>query len=222
MIYITGDIHGRIDIDKLNSKKFPQGKALTKDDYVIIVGDFGLVWNNDKEDRYWRKWLNEKPWTTLFIDGNHENFDLLDNYPVESWNGGLVSKIESSIYHLKRGQIFTLDGLTFFTFGGARSIDRVYRTEGKSWWPQEEPKEFEYLRAWGNLDRVRHQVDYILTHEAPGQLYTLLTKDTPYPLSQFLQNIDEKVTYQHWYFGHHHINITIDNKSCLYEKIIQL
>ena len=73
-IYITGDMHGEIGISKFNSNNFPEGKTLTKDDYVIVLGDFGLVWNyketgcsvpsnpNDKcwtrEEYYWLKWLN--------------------------------------------------------------------------------------------------------------------------------------------------------------------
>ncbi len=38
-IFFTGDIHGSIDIQKLNATNFPEGKNLTKDDYVIICGD---------------------------------------------------------------------------------------------------------------------------------------------------------------------------------------
>lgn len=64
MIYVTGDTHGVIDIGKLDSKNFPEGKNLTKNDYVIICGDFGFVWNNDNEDKYWQKWLARKPSST--------------------------------------------------------------------------------------------------------------------------------------------------------------
>lgn len=43
MIFITGDVHGEIDIHKLNTKNFPIQRELTKDDYVMVAGDFGLV-----------------------------------------------------------------------------------------------------------------------------------------------------------------------------------
>lgn len=79
MIYIIGDTHGCTDVSKLNNKNFKDSSKLTKDDYVIILGDFGFVWNNSNEDKYWLKWLDEKPWTTLFIDGNHENNDILNS-----------------------------------------------------------------------------------------------------------------------------------------------
>lgn len=73
MIYLTGDTHAHIDIHKLCKSNFDDS-ALTKKDYLIILGDFGLVWNNPPtpEERYWLNWLNDKNYTTLFIDGNHE------------------------------------------------------------------------------------------------------------------------------------------------------
>ena len=49
MIYITGDTHIPIDIKKLNTKNFSEQKTLTKEDYVIICGDFGGVWNGKNE-----------------------------------------------------------------------------------------------------------------------------------------------------------------------------
>lgn len=82
-IFVTGDLHGQIDIRKLNKRNFPIQDELTKEDYLIIVGDFGLVWHDTKEEQYWTKWLSTRNFTTLFIDGNHENFDRLDAYPVE-------------------------------------------------------------------------------------------------------------------------------------------
>jgi metallophosphoesterase superfamily enzyme len=63
---------------------------MTKSDYVIIAGDFGVIWDNSKEQDYFLKWLDNKKFTTLFIDGNHENFDLLNEYPITEWNGGKV------------------------------------------------------------------------------------------------------------------------------------
>lgn len=123
MIYITGDTHCTFDISKFKPHYFPEGQTLTKEDYVIICGDFGAVWDDMLPDLFWRDWLDSQPWTTLFVDGNHENFELLDDYPVSSWHGGKVHFIKESVIHLMRGQIYTIDGLTFFTFGGGYSCD---------------------------------------------------------------------------------------------------
>lgn len=110
MIYITGDCHS--NFERFNTRNFPEQKEMTKDDYVIICGDFGGVWNKDGESKMETSaldWLDGKAFTTLFVDGNHENFDRLYAYPVEMWHGGKVHKIRSSVIHLMRGQIFELE-----------------------------------------------------------------------------------------------------------------
>ena len=124
MIYITGDIHA--DFSRFNEEKFPIQTEMTKDDYVIICGDFGGVWNYIVEgmyEKYWVDWLNERNFTTLFVDGNHENFERLYRYPVEEWHGGKVHKIRESVIHLMRGEVFDIDNKKLFTFGGAKSHD---------------------------------------------------------------------------------------------------
>ena len=121
MIYVTGDTHADLDIGKLAVRFFPQQKNLTKDDYLIICGDFGLVWDDSKRERYWQKWLSDKNFTTLWVDGNHENFDYLSTFPLTDRFGGKVREITPSIYHLDRGQVLTIDGKKIFVMGGASS-----------------------------------------------------------------------------------------------------
>lgn len=131
MIYITGDTHGMQDYRKLHvfAGEHPE---LTKNDYMIIAGDFGGVWDSKTLAADIRPYC-DLPFTVLFVDGNHENFDLIETFPVETWKGGKVHKIRPDVIHLMRGQIFEIEGKTIFTFGGATSIDRVCRTEGRSW-----------------------------------------------------------------------------------------
>lgn len=56
---------------------------MTKDDdYVIICGDFGGVWDFEIEsmrEKMNLEWLNSRNFTTLFVDGNHENYTRLYN-----------------------------------------------------------------------------------------------------------------------------------------------
>ena len=94
MIYITGDLHGSHDIAKLAENNFKEQNGLTRSDYLIICGDFGLRWCDSEDERFWLKWLDKRPWTTLWIDGNHENFDMLKRYTVEDWNGGKIQRID--------------------------------------------------------------------------------------------------------------------------------
>ena len=45
-VFVCGDTHGTHDLMKLMNFRLWGGKNLTKDDYVIVCGDFGLLWNN--------------------------------------------------------------------------------------------------------------------------------------------------------------------------------
>lgn len=228
-IYITGDTHGSLGIKRLGTNDFPEQYALTKDDYVIIAGDFGLVFHNSERELFLRKWLESRSFTTLFLDGNHENFDLLDKYPVYVWNGGKVSYISDHVIHLKRGQVFEIDGKKIFTFGGGKSIDKHLRTPGITWWEREMPNTKEEKEGLNNLKLHNCSVDYIITHDCSERTFDELTKlgiicgKYSTRLSHYLEEIEEKVDYTHWYFGHHHKDVVIDDRHTLiYQKILEL
>lgn len=229
MIYITGDVHGEIDICKFSSKEFPEGKELTSNDFIIITGDFGLIWdvNYSKEsESYWIKWLSEKPWTTLFIDGNHENFDRLNTLPIEEKFGGKVGKINDKIYHLKRGEIYTIENKTFFCFGGAQSIDKNHRIEFLSWWKEEIPNTAEIQNGLNNLAKVNNKVDYIITHTCPEKIlakniFHLNAEKIDDQTGKILNTFYSIINFKHWYFGHFHTDIKLSDKFTVlyYDKI---
>ncbi|MBN3397097.1 metallophosphatase [Clostridium botulinum] len=229
MIFVTGDTHFPRDIEKLNELNFTEYKNLTKKDYVIITGDFGAIWDNSKEELYWREWLSNKPWITLFLDGNHENFDLLYQFPVEEWHGGKVHKINNSIYHLMRGQVFNIDDKKFFIMGGASSTDKENRIKNISWWEEEIPNQIEMAEGLSNLEKHNNEVDYILTHTCSSLVLKKITEIygfQPKPeenLNKYLKIIEEKVKFKKWYFGHFHEDIEIDQKHTLiFEKIYKI
>lgn len=225
MIFITGDTHIPIDISKLNTSNFQYQKFLTKDDYLIICGDFGAIWANDATQKHWLKWLQEKTFTTLFVDGNHENFDLLYQFPVIDKFNGKVRQINDSVFQLCRGEIYSICDKTIFTMGGACSIDKYRRKEFISWWSQEEPNYQEWLYALDNLARHQNKVDIIITHAAPASLVYSLYRNsfTEDSVVSGLQEIYNIADYDHWYFGHYHIDADLDDKhTCLYQKIIRV
>lgn len=189
MIFITGDTHGPNPIGlhsvdgfgrRLNKENFPEQNGMTCDDYVIICGDFGGIWNYDsrydnthsafkdkicldhgesKEEKYWLDWLAKKNFTVLFCDGNHENFDRLYRaYPDVPFHGGCAHQIRENIFHLMRGYIFDFCSLSFFVFGGGKSHDisggilrpYEYSTE------KEFKKAYRELRDYGDMFRVDH------------------------------------------------------------------
>lgn len=231
MILITGDIHGKLDISKLDNKLNPVFKEMTKEDYVIICGDFGLVWDNGGEDMWWRKWLENKPFTTLFVDGNHENFDLLYEFPEENWNGGRIHRIADSIFHLMRGQVFEIQGRTFFTMGGAESHDKQYRTIGTSLWLQELPSEDEYAESLANLEKCGYKADYVISHCAPTNIQNEIAEIkqnftyTENRLTEFFMEIEPKLEYKRWFCGHYHrdyVSGINPDFEILYNKIVTL
>ena len=203
MIYITGDCHA--DWSKFSTDAFPEQKEMTRDDFVIVCGDFGL-WHDTKSEQWWLNWLEEKPFTLLFVDGNHENFDRLyhsDEFPVVDFNGGKAHKIRENVYHLMRGHIFTLCDKKFFAFGGARSHDiddgildksdfqnkkqfdaarvkmnlerKMFRVNHESWWKEEMPSESEMKFGADNLTDYDNKVDFIVSHCAPQSVVSVFS-----------------------------------------------
>lgn len=225
MIFVTGDTHIPIDVTKL--RLFDMSKNLTKNDYVIICGDFGAVWNfkgEDEEEKMWLEWLEKRQFTTLFIDGNHECFPRLNSFPVETWNGGKIHKIKSTVIHLMRGQIFNIDGKKIFTMGGATSHDRGHRKKGETWWEEELPNDTEYSDAWGNLIKNNYEVDYVITHCMPSNIqYRIDYRYKRDLLTDSLFTIDSRIKFRHWYSGHYHIDADIDDcHTVLYDEILEL
>ena len=245
-LFATGDTHG--DFGRFDANIFPEQADMTRDDYVLICGDFGGVWSDIPNEHEKLDWLEDRPFTTLFVDGNHENYDLLEAMPVEEWHGGKVHRVRPHILHLMRGQVFEIGGSKFFTMGGASSHDiqngildpadpdfreqyelyrrmgALFRVKGRSWWTHELPTKEEYEEAWRNLERVGYKVDYIVTHCCPTSVQSTLdphfTDDT---LTDFLDEVREKVSFRSWLFGHYHDNLAYQNMyALLYEQIIQV
>lgn len=228
MIYITADTHVPYDCEKLSNKKFPEQENLTKSDYLIIAGDFGLIWREDGTFKWWKKWFDDKNFTTLFVDGNHENYNLLEQYPIVDKFGGKVGKISDSIYHLKRGELYEIDGKKIFTFGGAESIDKESRIREVNWWLREMPSYDEMHYGLNKLELNNFDVDIIITHSCPQSIKNQLTSNKEATmLERYFENIKEFLkekdnTYYKWYFGHFHQDKRIENFRALFNDIVFL
>ena len=246
MIYITGDTHS--DFSRFTEENFPIQSEMTKDDYIIICGDFGGVWTFEEEsirEKELLDWLDNKNFTTLFVDGNHENYTRLYNYPIEEWKGGKVHKIRDSVLHLMRGEIFDIDNKKIFAFGGAKSHDiqdgilnldeeekiYEYRKRGAyfrirdfSWWDLELPTNQEMENGIENLEKINYKVDYIISHCCPTSIQTLINSTYKRDvLTDYLQQISEKCTFKRWYFGHYHDYKQVNSQfTLLYENIVPL
>jgi hypothetical protein len=227
MIYLTGDIHGHHSINKLASSNWPQGKSLTKKDYLIILGDFGLIWKNepDANELYWTEWLSDKPWTTLVVPGNHENYDRIYDLEIIQKYGAPIRKYNNSIFLMERGEIYNIDNTTIFNMGGAHSIDRSDRILNKSWWESEIPSQQEFENGLNNLEKIGWKVDYILGHTTSN--YAINNMFTPTWIlnditAKFFDIVTKQTEFKKFYFGHWHQDKSFENYRALYHNIIQL
>lgn len=247
-VYICGDTHADHDLGKLKAFRSAHSE-LTKEDFVIVCGDFGLLWNNpyfterygetvtfidsNPSDVNWSgdelnllNWHESCPWTTLWVDGNHENFDRLKTYPITEWHGGDVQKISDSVIHLMRGQIYEIDGHTYFCMGGAMSTDRgpavgdEKYSAHKWWWPQEIPSIDEWDIAYQNLEMHDWEIDFVITHDTPASITMRLNAN--YRISQvsnMLEMLKQDITFSHWFCGHMHCDEDFGKISILYRSV---
>lgn len=219
MIKITGDTHGEQD------RLWRLTADMSSGDTLIVCGDFGYLYKNDSFENVFLNEMEELEVDICFCDGNHENFDAIEEYPVEIWNGGKVHRIRENIRHLMRGQVFEIEGSKFFTMGGAYSIDRACRIKGLQWWERELPVNEEYDEATRTLEENNFKVDYILSHTAPREIirrmgYNPVFKESE--LSGFLEWIMYEAEYKRWFFGHFHEDMTVDGKhrALMFDEVI--
>lgn len=230
MILLTGDIHGDInrilDIDD---------REMTKDDLLLVCGDFGVLWNSKDtaiNDLYKLSLMN---FQIAFIDGNHENFSLIGEMEtMDEWNGGRIGKLPYDIFHLLRGETYTVDGKVIGVCGGANSIDKDKRIENISWWQDEEITSEQATALIHNAyDKHKGKIDIMLSHDCPTEALQLLATFYPSilnwimndnPSRRQLDRIESAIPcIDKWYFGHHHIDQRLGYKyRALYTDIIQL
>ena len=227
MIYITGDTHG--EFSKLSNTNWPVSTYLTRDDYIIVTGDFGLIFNpvQTKDEIWWTKWIGAKPWTLLYVDGNHDNHPKLNQLPREEKFGGIVGKVSDNIYHLRRGEIYEIEGKKILAFGGATSIDKAYRTDGVSWWAEEVPNYADTDNCYRSMEKHNHQVDFIIAHTCPQALAPVIAGrrgSTVFddPTQRMLDHITSGCRFSHFFCGHWHEDVSFGNYHFLYNRILNL
>ncbi len=239
--WVTGDLHGAIDFRDVDAWLEECGSEVAPDDWLLILGDFGLVWGERTDEergllaRLEGCGAGGPCWAgTLWIDGNHENFDQIETWPTEEWHGGRVQRVPGfpGVIHLMRGEVYDMgpEG-RWFCMGGARSTDKAWRTPHRSWWPQEVPSADEREHAEASLDAVGWQVDYVFTHDCPaGCLRAALPSEFAARVpaigdknERWLQYIDKRLTYRRWYLGHFHADRDLDGRhTLLYHRTVRL
>lgn len=212
MIYVTGDMHGQPEV--FNERKLGQIK---KNDTLIVTGDFGFVWNESKEELKNLKKLSKKKYTIAFVEGAHENLDLIRQHEEVDWCGGRAYRIMPNIYCLKRGELYELEGRRLFALGGGLPPFEDQGDEN----PPSMPEEEELNRAVETLQKVHREVDLIITHEAPASVKKLIDRRAAInDLNIFLDTVLHNTRCGKWFFGSLHQDRMISNNLiCVFEDV---
>lgn len=236
-ILISGDLHGDMSLRRVQvpnvSRQFPDWETIR---YLIVVGDWGAIWNDSAASVAQEKLLlaayDAMPWETLVVLGNHEGYDRIERLPWTTRLGGPVRQASEKVFILQHGNIYTVEGKRFFVFGGGDSIDKGSRKPYLSWWPQEIPTTNDFYRARATLEKSGHEVDYVLTHTVPEKVIDemraqgkLLFGNRKFedPTVRMLDQLEPELTAaKAWYFGHFHSDFTWGKFRCLDEDLVLL
>lgn len=222
MVYITGDTHTYGLFDILDHPECRAGNTF------IVAGDCGIVWDYYARFDPSRDIINgfaKSGAKLLFVDGNHENFDKLERLPEVTMYGGPVGFVSDEIFHLKRGNLYEVEGKKILAMGGATSISK----NGVDWWPREMPSE-EEIRLLYTTVRQNRRVDYVVTHTCPLSVWGdiivrcgLKVLDIDRSLEEHLEYVRQRLSFRKWYFGHFHMDKVIGKKfRAIYNDILRM
>lgn len=162
LIAFVGDLHGTLAaFEHTTAQALNRGCAT-----IIQVGDF-WIYDGPKELPKLQRTLRRicpdgitvEDIDYRFVDGNHENFDVLNPDapgPVQ---------MSDNVTYMPRGTRARLAGAEILFFGGASSTDIAHRTEGKNWWPAENVTTEQAERVTEANHAGSAPVDILVTHD---------------------------------------------------------
>jgi DNA repair exonuclease SbcCD nuclease subunit len=226
-IFVRGDIHGDIMPVIEFIHKFDLGEG----DSILILGDCGIAWRNGKKDLEKNIELFENECngaSLMFIAGNHENYDILNEYKATSRDENGMVHLSNHIIYLPNGE-YMLNNRKVLVCGGADSIDRAFRVEGLSWWADERVDK-DFIMS---IPAETHY-DYVFTHCCP---YSVFKDNSVYLIQipgldqskighiseEYLDILKSRITFDHWWFAHYHVNRSLsDGFRCLLDEVIEM
>ena len=216
MIYVTGDLHG--DLKRFKQRKI---KRLKKDDTLIVCGDFGFVYAEDKQEEKALKWLSKRKYNVLFVDGAHDKTELLEKYELCDFAGSKARRINERVYMLLRGNVYTIEDKRIFAFGSGLSesyniISDIISSDAGSL-----PTTEETQNGIENLASVDNQIDYIVTYDAPVSAKTYIGEANHNGLNTYFEEIYKLANFKCWYFGRYHKDKAVTRLfKAVYEDVL--
>ena len=225
MVFFYGDIHGNVTslIDAMDHNHVESG------DTVVLLGDVGInYYGNDRGDKGRKKQLDKTGVYFLCIHGNHERRpSSLPYYRLTQWRGGTVyfEDMYPHIFFAKDGEVYDLDGPKAIAIGGAYSVDKYYRLiRGLEWFADEQPSEEIKADVEQRLDAINWKIDVVLSHTCPAKyipheafLPGLDQSTVDRSTEDWLDTIEDRLSYSVWFCGHWHIDKSIDRIHFLYK-----
>lgn len=228
-IYITGDTHR----DFARIQEFCEFAQTSQDDIMVILGDAGINYYLDETDINLKNELSEYPITFFCIHGNHEESPSeIDTYEEIEWQGGIAYAEPEypNLIFAKDGEIYDFDGKKAMAIGGAYSIDKGYRLHnGMQWFETEQPDDTIMSFVENQLDKLKWKIDYIFSHTAPLKyeptdvfIPGLNQENVDKTTEKWLDKIEDKLDYKHWFLGHYHTDRYEGRVSIMFEEIEEL
>lgn len=229
-IFITGDKHGDFSFLPLWCKQ----NNTTLDDILIILGDAGINYYGGKKDKRIKAMISKCPITLICVHGNHEARPstipsyILTTSPKIKCNYWVEREYPNIIFPMDG--TMEINGKRFLILGGAYSIDKFFRIScGYNWFSDEQMSREDRNRIL-DLIKTDNSFDYILSHTAPlsyepKYLFLPLVDQSKVDktMEKFLQDVYDKVRFNHWYFGHYHDDNELGEKiTIVFNNYIQI
>lgn len=228
-VFVTGDLHGDIlKMFTLEGELLPKYQDLVEGDILIIAGDFCLMLESVEGQALLDR-LEQQPFCTCYVDGNHEDFPYLARSREVSFCDGVAHELRpGKVYHLMRGEFYRINGFGILTFGGAASQDKIWRQPGKTWYPEEIPSAEDYARCERTLAATpSDHIDFVISHTAPTSVCGMMLRGKvggeDLPLTNYLEELSMRLpkTVQ-FLFGHFHEDKSIGRFRALMWDVVML
>ncbi len=237
MIAVISDVH--FPSDKERQKSIQSGLRNMPDIHALFIcGDFTDNRNDTKEgeDMHLPDYMRDLPYPVFFIDGNHEDYNVLKRLPeideaerevllkkhgcnVERNN---TRKAADGIYYLKRGSVCTADGFSILAIGASTTGPGYKKNHPDIWQPDEDLTPEDEERISDAISKNNNTFDLVMTHTVPERMVRAWFPEKDLSVTNdILYRVWKKISYRYWMFGHFHQDIDYPEKfHCLYRDII--
>ena len=241
--FITGDKHRHFE----RVKEFCRAMNTRRKDVLIILGDAGFNYYDDKRDDELKKEMSEQNITLFCLHGNKENRPQnVGTYGIRSFCGGKVyyEPKYPNIYFAIDGEIYTFEGKKYMVVGGAHSVDKIRcLEEDLPYWNDEMPNDETKGKVEARLAENGNEIYGMLTHTCPvdylptemfmatrqnaaikrkprkAKSKKLFKPDIDRSTEIWLGEIEKKFDYKIWFCGHYHIDKQIDKIHMMHKEI---